>query len=158
MVTQQSPRPCVLCGNIVCRHIQVNDSGQRMSDTVNNVRMSADWDDIKNGWMAFKLADGTTDGVSYDSRDDAIWYHRNKADKYFYLSLRQCMHGMTPREATQVLAMMRVQSERGRYNPQIGDRQESILPITTEDYQAELVSTKLGVPWVSPDLGRLLAN
>jgi hypothetical protein len=136
----------------------IQEAGQRMSDTVNNVRMSADWDDIKNGWMAFKLEDGTSDGTIYDNKNDAVWYLRNKASKYFYLTLRNCMHGMSPREATQVLAMTRVQAERGRYNPVPDDMREPINPITTEDVMADLVSTKLGVPWISPSLGRILSN
>ena len=152
------PSPCPICANLVCRHMAIQAAGQRMSDTVNNVRMSADWDNIKNGCMAFKLEDGTSDGTIYDTKDDAVWFLRNKASKYFYLALRQCMHGMTPREATQVLAMTRVQAERGRYNPTPEDMREPINPITTEDVMADLVSTKLGVPWITPNLGRILGN
>lgn len=130
-----------------------------MSDIVNNVRMSNDWDDIKDIWMAFKLADGSSDGTLYDSRSDAIRMTTNKADRYFFLSMRACVHGMTPKEATQVLALTRVQSERGRYHPRTDDGgQEPIAPITTDDYMSELVSTKLGVPWVIPELGTRLGG
>jgi len=146
---------CPLCGNIICRHMEVNDAGQRMSDTVQNVRHAADWDDIKNGWMAFRLEDGYSDGTIYDNKNDAVWYMRNKASKYFYLTLRNCMHGLSPKEATLILAMTRVQSERGRYNPVPDDLRDPINPITTEDVMAEL---SLSVPWVVPGMAERLNN
>jgi hypothetical protein len=154
----QQPRPCALCGNIVCRHTTVNEAGQRMSDTINNVRLAEDWDDIKDVWMAFALEDGRSDGTLYATKNDAVWYLRNKAKKYFYLSMRSCMQGMSPKEATLVLAMTRVQSERGRYNPKPDDLRDPINPITTEDVLADIVSTKLGIPWVVPGMGDRLVN
>jgi hypothetical protein len=128
-----------------------------MSDKINNVRMSSDWDTVKDGWMAFALQDGTSDGVVYDNRDDAIRHHRNRAKKYFFVTLRQCIHGMSSREATMMLAMVRVQSERGRYHPET-DRSEPITPLTREVFNDELVSTKLNAPFIVPNLGRLLGK
>lgn len=126
-----------------------------MSDTVNNVRMGEDWDNIKNGWMAFALENGASNGTVYDSRSDAIRYHRNKASKYFYLTLRQCMHGISPKEATLALAMCRVQLLRGRYHPE-NSLSDPISPITREDYYNELLSTKLNKPMVIPNLGEYI--
>jgi|ERR1700733_56399 len=145
--------PCPLCGNLVCQHTGITEAGKRMANIVNNVRTSHDWDDVKNGWMAFKLEDGSCDGTIYDNKNDAVWYLRNKADKYFYLSLRQCMHGMTENEATRVLAMTRVQSDRGRYHPVPDDMRDPINPITMEDFrrEAEIVVTQ-GVPWMVPGM------
>lgn len=133
----------------------LTDAGIRMSDTVNNVRMSQDWDTVKNGWMAFALEDGTSDGTVYDNRDDAIRFHRNKARKYFFLTLRQCIHGLSQREATMILAMTRVQAERGRYHPET-DRSDPIMPLTRETFNDELISTKLNRPFIVPNLGNLL--
>jgi hypothetical protein len=157
-VTVPQPRLCPLCGNIVCRHMAVNEAGERMSGVVNNVRHANDWDDIKNSWMVFKLEDGSSDGTIYDTKDDAVWYQRNKASKFFYLSLRQCMHGMSPKEATLILAMTRVQSERGRYNPTPEDLRDPINPITSEGVMADIMSTKMGLPWVSPALAGRFVN
>ena len=128
-----------------------------MSEAVNNVRVSHDWDDIKDCWMAFKLSDGSTDGTIYDSRSDAIRLVTNRADQYFFVALRSCIHGMTPKEATLVLAMTRVQADRGRYHP-AETKTDPIMPITTEDYMAELVSTKQGMPWIVPELGTFLGG
>lgn len=127
-----------------------------MSETVNNVRLADDWDDVKSGWMAFALEDGRSDGTVYDSRDDAIRFHKNKARKFFYLTLRNCMHGITPKEATLALAAIRAQSERGRYHPEIEGSQDPILPLSREDYDNELMSTKLNQPYVIPNLGEYL--
>lgn len=126
-----------------------------MSETVNNVRMSTDWNNVKDGWMAFALEDGTSDGTVYDSRDDAIRFHRNRAKKYFFVTLRQCIHGMSPKEATMMLAMLRVQVERGRYHPET-DRSDPILPLTRETFQDELVSTKLNRGFIVPNIGVIL--
>jgi hypothetical protein len=108
-----------------------------MADIVNNVRMSLDWSDIKHGFMAFTLADGQSDGTIYDTRDDAIRHHRNKASRYFYFSLREAAHGITSREAAQVIALTRVQAERGRYHPEAN--LAPINPITMEDVISELM-------------------
>jgi len=133
----------------------LTNAGIRMSETVNNVRTSHDWDDIKNGWMAFALEDGTSDGTIYDSRDDAIRYHRNRAKKYFFLTLRQCIHGLSSREATMILAMTRVQSERGRYHPET-TRSDPIMPLTRDTFTDEMISTKLNRPFIVPNLGVIL--
>lgn len=133
----------------------LSDAGIRMSDTVNNVRMSSDWNDVKDGWMAFALEDGTSDGVVYDTRDDAIRFHRNRAKKYFFLTLRQCIHGLSQREATMILAMTRVQSERGRYHPET-DRHDPIMPLTRETFNDELISIKTNQRFIVPDIGRIL--
>jgi hypothetical protein len=147
-----------MCGNLVCRHTPLSDAGKRMAEIVMNVRTAKDWDDLKDGWMAFKLEDGDSDRVIYDSKNDAVWQHRNKASLYFYLSLRQCMHGMTPDEATKILAMVRVQSDRGRYKPTPDDLRDPIHPITREDYENELFSTKMNMPFVIPGLAEALAK
>jgi hypothetical protein len=133
----------------------LTNAGMRMSDTINNVRMSKDWDELKDGWMAFALEDGTSDGTVYDTRDDAIRFHRNRAKKYFYCALRQCIHGCSQREATMILALTRVQSERGRYHPET-DRHDPIVPLTRDAFEDELVSTKLGKSFTVPDLGAIL--
>lgn len=133
----------------------LSDAGIRMSDTINNVRMSSDWSNIKDGWMAFALEDGTSDNVIYDNRDDAIRHHRNRAKKYFFVTLKQCIHGMSHREATMMLAMVRVQSKRGRYHPET-DRQDPIMPLTRDTFKDELVSTALNHKFIVPNIGVIL--
>lgn len=147
------PKRCVVCGNIVCRHMGITDAGQRMSDTINNIRMGNDWDNIKDSWMAFALEDGRSDGTVYDTRDDAIRFHRNRAKKYFYCALRSTIHGMSSKEATQILALTRTQAERGRYNPTT-ERHDPIMPLTQEGYNAELLSNKLNLPYI--DLSKVV--
>jgi hypothetical protein len=133
--------------------MEISDAGQRVSDIINNVRASRDWDEIKHGWMAFQLEDGTSDRIVYDTKSDAIRHHMNKAQKYYYVSLRECMAGCTPKEATAFLALVRAQSEQGRYHPEI---QDNIKPLLAEDFEAELASTKSGINWVNPHLAARL--
>lgn len=136
------PKKCPLCGNIVCRHHQVTEAGTRMSDIVNNVRLAHDWSDISRSWMAFSLQDGHSDGNIYDTRDECVRFHRNRAQKYFYFSFRNAMHGISPREATVVLALTRVQADRGRYHPEAP--QDVINPVTMADVTQEMAE------WLTP--------
>lgn len=111
-----------------------------MSEVVTNVRHSADWSEVRTGWMAFRLEDGRSDGVVYDSRDDAIRHHWNRSDKYFYFSLKNAIGGLPPDHATMILATARVQSSRGRYHP-VPENQDPIPRLTMEDYLDELYTT-----------------
>lgn len=139
-----APRNCPLCGNIVCRHMAISTAGQKVSDIVTNIRISQDWDAVKDGWMAFRLEDGWSDGVVYASRADVLRFHRNRADKYFYFSMKTAIAGLPPDHATMMLAMTRVQSLRGRYNP-TEDSLDPIPRLTMEDYVSELFATAKGV-------------
>lgn len=151
---QREQRRCPLCGNIVCRHMEIDDAGKRFAEIVSNIRMSNDWDDIKNSWIAVKLEDGSCDGTVYDTRAEAIKFNTNKANKYFYVALRNAIHGLTAKEATLMLAMVRTQAARGRYHPE--DQPDPIMPLSRETFNDELVSTKQGVPWIIPGIGNIL--
>src|ERR1700751_5305891 len=52
---------------ICSRCVVPTDAAKRMADTINLKIISHTWDELVNGYMAFKLADGTSDNVLYDS-------------------------------------------------------------------------------------------
>src|SRR5713101_1820363 len=48
------------------------DAGKRASDIVNLHLAFTKWDELKNKWIAFRLSDGGSDGVLYDTKQDAV--------------------------------------------------------------------------------------
>lgn len=49
-----------------------------MSDALNMYRVNMPWEMVRDKWMAFKLSDGTSDGVLYDSKRDAVRHQFNE--------------------------------------------------------------------------------
>jgi hypothetical protein len=85
-------------GLVVCsRCVIVTDAARRMSDQINaRLVFTPHWE-IHNCYMAFKLADGDTDGVLYESKQDAI---RHCPDErwYAFFCFRSAMGGVNPKD------------------------------------------------------------
>ena len=77
---------CVIC-------VQPTDAAKRMHETINIMHIARTWDELKHGWMAFKLADGTTDNILYDTRADAI-KHQLSEQTCLYLAMRTTLGGV----------------------------------------------------------------
>jgi len=75
----------------------VTDAAKRMSDTINSTIAFKKWDELAHGWMAFRLADGSSDGVVYDCRADAV-RHQLHETLCAYWCFRQGMGGANPRD------------------------------------------------------------
>ena len=72
-----------------CMHITETDAAKRMANIINGyVTFVHPWE-LKSKWVAIKLVDGGSDGVLYDSREDAI---RHQSDERFYAFV--CMGAM----------------------------------------------------------------
>lgn len=98
----------------VCEHklrvcskcVIISDAAKRISDTINlHITFNNAWE-IHTKWMAFALADGTSDGALYDSFDDAT-YHQSHPARYAYMCFRSVMGGSNPRDAQLWLEMER---------------------------------------------------
>lgn len=74
------------------------DSAKRLSDIVNNICISQPLDVVIRSWIAISLADGSTDGVLYDTRLDAV-SHQFFEQQCAYLCLKESPHGMPTQEA-----------------------------------------------------------
>jgi hypothetical protein len=59
-----------------------SDAARRMADTMNLHAVAK-----SRGWAVFALADGTSDLVVYESRDDAYLAKRWDRDRYLYLQI-----------------------------------------------------------------------
>lgn len=91
----------------VCRQCAVvEDSGKRMAELVNLRVSSTPWDHIVNSWMAFRLLDGSSDNVLYDTREAAVKHQPNE-DLCFYLCMRNAQGGVKPLDAQLLINMQR---------------------------------------------------
>lgn len=68
-----------------------------MAASVNAMLTFHDPFELRNKWMAFRLRDGSGDGVIYDSKQDAV---RHQLDERLcaYLCFRNCLGGTTQQE------------------------------------------------------------
>lgn len=72
-----------------------HDAGKRMSDALNMYRANMPWEWVRDKWMAFRLSDGASDGVLYDSKREAV-AHQLHEFQCCYISFRNLMGGATP--------------------------------------------------------------
>jgi hypothetical protein len=83
-------------GQTICQTcIEISDAAKRMADIINGlVSFTPVWD-LRTKWIAVRLSDGGTDGVLYDSRDDAI---RHQIDERFcaYVCMASMVQGAKP--------------------------------------------------------------
>lgn len=86
-------------GRPVCSQcIRVTDHGKRFSDGVNLVVQFTPFMQRARSWLAIKLEDGTVDLNVYPSKSVAISHQTNEF-LYAYLSLRNVMGGLSPKDA-----------------------------------------------------------
>jgi hypothetical protein len=71
-----------------CRYARESDGGhsdasKRLSDAYNLHRMCG----TAAGWIAFKLADGSTEDTVYETRESAVAHQRHNEDRSGYVQL-----------------------------------------------------------------------
>lgn len=86
-------------GKVLCvKCVIVTDAARRMSEAVGLAIIANPPEVTRRGWMAFALADGSTDHVIYPSKTDAI-SHQADEYRYAYLCLNQCLGAMPLHDA-----------------------------------------------------------
>jgi hypothetical protein len=88
------------------------DIGKRASDIVNIYITGMDFEEIKHRYIAIRLRDGGTDGVLYDSKQDAI-KHQPHERQCAYVCLINLASGSSPRDMAIYLKMNRDAYYRG---------------------------------------------
>jgi len=73
------------------------DAGKRASDQINLHRTFMQWDELKTKWIAFNLSDGSSDGILYDNKRDAI-KHQVHEFQCAYVCFKNLIQGSTPKE------------------------------------------------------------
>jgi hypothetical protein len=125
---------CVRHGLVVCsKCVVVTDAAKRMCYAINNAIAHNGWDTLNNGYMAFRLDDGTTNGTVYDSKRDAIRFTDEQYHAYF--CFRQAMGGANPRDCQLFLDVNRHAQEHGGHlrDPDAERAPSIILPTRAHD-------------------------
>jgi len=126
-------RPLCRHNLTVCRKCdEVEASGKRMAERINLMVISHPWDTLVNSWMAFKLADGDTDGVLYDTRQDAVT-HQLDERWCCYFCMRNAVGGVNELDCQLYINLHRqVYDAGGRLTDPEG-RGESLI-VSTKGY------------------------
>jgi len=121
-VALRAPR-CGAHGNIVCSVcIVADDAAKRCWEQVKNVAHHTTWDERVNAFLAIKLADGSTDGTLYETKQAAV---RHVPDErwYAFFAFRTAPNGFaSPKEAAVFLAYHRMVYDQGGRLPDPDDR------------------------------------
>jgi hypothetical protein len=96
---------------ICSRCIVPTDAAKRMSDTINLKVISHTWEELVNGYMAFRLSDGTSDNVLYDSHAVAARHTDSKQHGYF--CFRSGMAGVNAKDCEILLNVWRAAADAG---------------------------------------------
>lgn len=128
---------CTRHGNIVCSMcIVADDAARRCWEQVKNVAHHTDWETRINSYLAIKLADGSTDGVLYATKRDAVRHCHGNEQWFAFFSFRDAPGGFaSPRDAAVFLAYHRMVYDQGGRLPDPDDRRggpDMIMPITEE--------------------------
>jgi len=73
-----------------------------MSDNINARITFTPVDELASSWIAFALADGSTDGVLYPSKSEAI-RHQSNEFLYCFISFRRILAGANPKDCQLLL-------------------------------------------------------
>lgn len=112
--------------------LSVEDAAKRVSDGMNLFAATGDFDTLFRSFVAFKLEDGSTDYVLYDSREDAIRVTRN-GPPVMVLSTREAPGGMPVKEALAVLTYHRALHDAG-----IDQNRAMIIPLERDQVGRQL--------------------
>jgi len=118
------------------------DAAKRLSDIVNNICISQPLDVVIRSWIAISLADGSSDGVLYDSRKDAV-LHQYHETQCAYLCLKEAPHGMPTQEA---YAYLKFHRDAYKANMRLTDPEKDnggydlCMPIAREDVNRQLAA------------------
>ncbi len=106
------------------------DAARRMADAV-NIHMHAVGFAASGKWVACKLADGSSDGVLYDTKLQAITHQ--KMDEKYYAYVMIPPTGMSVAQAERYLGFVRQMYDAGmRVKESDGDR-TYLMPSRLED-------------------------
>ena len=118
---------------ICSRCIVVTDPAKRISDTINlHITFNRAWE-IHTKWIAFALADGSSDGALYDSFTDAT-SHQRYPERNAYMCFRSVMGGANPRDCQLWLEMERHAAE-ARLALHEDNAPRLIIPTAYHDYR-----------------------
>jgi hypothetical protein len=110
-----------------------SDAAARIADTI-GLHMTVDPEGTVGKYMAFKLIDGRSDDVRYDTRSAAIW-HQRSMDRMMFILIPPT--GMTPLIAERLLFIHRQMDDKGFRIPHAEDAPEQALPERLEQWKPQ---------------------
>lgn len=54
------------------------DAGKRAADAINEAIRREGWWELRHRWIAIRIQDGTSDGVIYDTKQDAVRHQKDE--------------------------------------------------------------------------------
>jgi hypothetical protein len=124
---------CARHGNTVCSMCTVpTDAARRMADHINSLIVFKSWEELTNGYMAFRLDDGSSNGTLFASKADALRFTDGKYHAYF--CFRQAMGGVTPLDCQLFLDVHRYIYDNGGHLTDPDIRQARDIIISTSGY------------------------
>lgn len=117
---------------ICSRCVVITDAAKRMCDHINAKVVFTPWDQLVNGFMAFNLGDGHSDGVLYDSKADAVRHTDEKRNAYW--CFRQGLAGVTPKDCQLFLDVHRHAYNSGVPMAEPDVRRNPSIIVSTRDY------------------------
>lgn len=132
---KKCPHGLVMCSRCVI----IGDAARRMSGTINGLLVFVPWDTLVHSCMAFRLDDGTTDGVFYQA-DTRLGYsarkvalsHQRRPCCIFYF--RNAQGGTTPKDCQIFLNINRVAYENDRVRWTDPDSPDLIISTRSYEY------------------------
>lgn len=123
-----------------CKHARLeggghSDAARRLADTYNLHKACG----AVRGWIAVALADGSSDGDLYDSRQDAVRHQHHGEHWHAYIRIQP---GGSPMTVCEAEAVMRFQRQASRLR--LADRDDKhggleVIPrLTTEDQERQI--------------------
>lgn len=137
-----SPK-CANHGRVVCSDcIIADDVAKRCWEQVKNIAVHTDWETRVNSFIAIKLADGSTDGVLYESKQAAVRHCGGNEQWFAFFSFRSAPTGFaSPKDAAIFLAYHRMAYDRGFRLPDPDDATggpDLIMPTPQEHVMDQL--------------------
>jgi hypothetical protein len=117
---------------ICSRCVVITDAAKRMADAINLMVTFKTWEEVCNGYMAFRLSDGSTNMVLYDSHTDAARHTDEKQHGYF--CLRNGMGGANAKDCQILLNVWRAAADAGIPMAEPNVRRQPNLIISTWGY------------------------
>jgi hypothetical protein len=124
-------------GRELCSDCTVaDDIARRCWEQVKNVAVHTDWETRMHSIITIKLGDGSTDGVLYETKRDAVRACHGDEQWFAFFSFRSAPNGFaSPKDAAIFLAWHRLAYERGFRLPDPDDSRggpDMIMPTPQE--------------------------
>lgn len=121
-----------------------DDAARRCWEQVKNVAHHTDYETRVGSYLAIKLSDGSTDGVLYGSKKDAVRHCKGDEQWFAFFSFRTAPAGFaSPQEAGVFLAYHRMAYDNGFRLPDPDDPRggpDLVMPTPEEHIRAQLAA------------------